>query len=152
MTATIKRFYEDPDFPDQGTFDYPDYTANKLEDHLRPDRLEEDRYVIHETSYEVFEGNPSREIYRVKQHLCLNGLMQGPKDDNDPYYHVPALEDRLETTWAVVVKSRNAIAEVGDGNANRQMHFERTYQYEFDGRILTADHLVQREAQIRAAK
>ncbi|TXC08373.1 hypothetical protein FocTR4_00003359 [Fusarium oxysporum f. sp. cubense] len=78
--------------------------------------------------------------------------MQGPKGDNDPYYHIPALEDRLETIWTVVVKSRNAIAEVGDGNANRQMHFERTYQYEFDGRILTTDRLVQREAQIRAAK
>ncbi|EXK44750.1 hypothetical protein FOXG_18663 [Fusarium oxysporum f. sp. lycopersici 4287] len=78
--------------------------------------------------------------------------MHGPKDDNDPYYHIPALEDRLETTWTVVVKSRNAIAEVGDGNANRQMHFEQTYQYEFDRRILTTDRLIQREAQISAAK
>ncbi|KAK2133179.1 hypothetical protein NOF04DRAFT_1366633 [Fusarium oxysporum II5] len=48
MTATIKRHFR-----------YPDYPANELEDHLRPDRLEEDRYVIHETSYEVFEGSPS---------------------------------------------------------------------------------------------
>ncbi|EXL77894.1 hypothetical protein FOPG_07802 [Fusarium oxysporum f. sp. conglutinans race 2 54008] len=32
------------------------------------------------------------------------------------------------------------------------MHFERIYQYEFDRRILTADRLAQREAQIRAAK
>lgn len=78
--------------------------------------------------------------------------MQGPKDDNDPYYHVPALEDRLETTWTVVVKSRNAIAGFANGNANRQMHFERIYQYEFDRRILAANRLAQREAQIRAAK
>ncbi|KAJ4070069.1 hypothetical protein NW761_002782 [Fusarium oxysporum] len=72
MTATIKRFYEDPDFPDQGTFDYPDYPANKLEDHLMPDRLEEDRYVIHETSYEVFEGNPSvahGNSYKLKKRI-----------------------------------------------------------------------------------
>ncbi|KAH7226162.1 hypothetical protein BKA60DRAFT_535011 [Fusarium oxysporum] len=72
MTVTIKRFYEDPDFPDQGTFDYPDYPANKLEDHLRPDRLEEDRYIIHETSYEVFEGNPSvahGNSYKLKKRI-----------------------------------------------------------------------------------
>ncbi|KAM0084385.1 hypothetical protein ACKRZS_003377 [Fusarium odoratissimum] len=78
--------------------------------------------------------------------------MQDPKDDNDLYYHIPALEDRLETTWAVVVKSRNAIAEFANGNANRQMHFERIHQYEFDRHILTANRLAQREAQIRAAK
>ncbi|EWZ47429.1 uncharacterized protein FOBCDRAFT_236884 [Fusarium oxysporum Fo47] len=83
MTATIKRFYEDLDFPDQGTFDYPDYPANELEDHLRPDRLEEDRYVIHETSYEVFEGNPSvahGSSYKLKKKYDKYKFPQFPED------------------------------------------------------------------------
>ncbi|KAK2691235.1 hypothetical protein QWA68_009920 [Fusarium oxysporum] len=83
MTATIKRFYEDPDFPDQGTLDYPDYPANELEDHLRPDRLEEDRYVIHETSYEVFEGSQSvahGNSYKLKKEYDEYKFPQFPED------------------------------------------------------------------------
>ncbi|KAH6871422.1 hypothetical protein B0T10DRAFT_591160 [Thelonectria olida] len=41
------------------------------------------------------------EIYRVKQHLHQKGLVRDPKDDNDLFYHIPALEDGLETTWHV---------------------------------------------------
>ncbi|RFN49576.1 homeodomain-like protein [Fusarium flagelliforme] len=40
-------------------------------------------------------------IYQVKHHLLLKGLVQDPRDDNDIYYHIPALEDGLGTCWNI---------------------------------------------------
>ncbi|KAF4953138.1 hypothetical protein FGADI_6288 [Fusarium gaditjirri] len=40
-------------------------------------------------------------------------------------------------------ENASLIAEFDNGNGDRQSHFERTYQYEFDRWVLKADHLAQ---------
>ncbi|KAF5246925.1 hypothetical protein FANTH_6609 [Fusarium anthophilum] len=73
-----------------------------------------------------------------------------PSDDtNEPWEVIPTIKD---DPWTVVVKSRSAIAEFNDSGANRQTPYERTYQYEFDRRVVEADRRAIREANMRASK
>ena len=39
------------------------------------------------------------QVHRVKEHLHQSGLIHGPRDDNDLFYHIPALENGLKTSW-----------------------------------------------------
>lgn len=40
------------------------------------------------------------QVHRVKEHLHQSGLIHGPRDDNDLFYHIPALEDGLKNFLA----------------------------------------------------
>ncbi|KAF5617809.1 hypothetical protein F52700_12496 [Fusarium sp. NRRL 52700] len=72
-----------------------------------------------------------------------------PEDDTEPWEVIPTIKD---DPWTVVVKSRNAIAEFDDSGAKRQTQYERTYQYEFDRRVVEANRLAIREVKMRASK
>ncbi|QGI65484.1 hypothetical protein CEK26_009434 [Fusarium fujikuroi] len=72
-----------------------------------------------------------------------------PKDTTEPWEVIPTIKDE---PWAVVVKSRSAIATFDDSGFNRQTQYERTYQYEFDRRVVEADRRAMREAEMRAFK
>jgi len=39
------------------------------------------------------------QVHRVKEHLHQSGLIHGPRDDNDLFYHIPTLENGLKTSW-----------------------------------------------------
>jgi hypothetical protein len=39
------------------------------------------------------------QVHRVKEHLYQSSLIHGPRDDNDLFYHIPALENSLKTSW-----------------------------------------------------
>ncbi|KAF5978210.1 homeodomain-containing protein [Fusarium bulbicola] len=75
-----------------------------------------------------------REIWRVKQHLCRKGLVQPPKDENDIYYHIPSLEDCLETNWHI----HDLLKRTGFSSSH-----EPIYRAEFFRRNLT--RLLQRD-------
>ncbi|KAF5624003.1 hypothetical protein F25303_11639 [Fusarium sp. NRRL 25303] len=72
-----------------------------------------------------------------------------PKDATEPWEVIPTINDE---PWAVVVKSRSAIATFDDSGSNRQTQYERTYQYEFGRRVVEADRRAMREAEMRAFK
>ncbi|EMT74507.1 hypothetical protein FOC4_g10001014 [Fusarium odoratissimum] len=72
-----------------------------------------------------------------------------PEDATEPWELIPTIKD---DPWTVVVKSRSMLGEFKDGNGDRQSHYERTYQYEFDRQVVVADRLALREAKMRTAK
>ncbi|KAF4490513.1 hypothetical protein FAGAP_10716 [Fusarium agapanthi] len=72
-----------------------------------------------------------------------------PEDAIEPWEVIPTVKD---DPWSVVVKSHNVLAEFDDSASNCQNHYERTYQYEFDCRVVQADRIAQREAVMRASK
>ncbi|KAF5578703.1 hypothetical protein FPCIR_11457 [Fusarium pseudocircinatum] len=72
-----------------------------------------------------------------------------PEDAVEPWEVIPTVKD---DPWSVVVKSRNVLTEFDDGAGNRQTHHERTYQYEFDRRVVETDRLAIRESKKRASK
>ncbi|KAJ4037283.1 hypothetical protein NW756_005714 [Fusarium oxysporum] len=72
-----------------------------------------------------------------------------PEDATEPWELIPTIKD---DPWTVVVKSRSMLGEFKDGNGNRQSHYERTYQYEFDRQVVVADRLALREAKMHTAK
>lgn len=41
-------------------------------------------------------------IHQVKEHLHQNGLIRDPQDDNDLFFHIPALENGLSTSWHIL--------------------------------------------------
>ncbi|KAI1016594.1 hypothetical protein LB505_006848 [Fusarium chuoi] len=71
-----------------------------------------------------------------------------PEDATEPWELIPTVKD---DPWSVVVKSRNALTEFDDSGADRQTHYERTYQYEFDRRVVEADRLDIREREAKRA-
>ncbi|EGU86755.1 hypothetical protein FOPG_10294 [Fusarium oxysporum f. sp. conglutinans race 2 54008] len=72
-----------------------------------------------------------------------------PEDATEPWELIPTIKD---DPWTVVVKSRSMLGEFKDGNGDRQSHYERTYQYEFDRQVVVADRLALREAKMHTAK
>ncbi|KAF5560233.1 hypothetical protein FPHYL_6746 [Fusarium phyllophilum] len=84
-----------------------------------------------------------------KDRELKEGVVVQPEDATEPWEVVPAVKD---DPWSVVVKSRNVLTEFDDSGANRQTHYERTYQYEFDRRVVEADRLAMRESKKRASK
>lgn len=38
------------------------------------------------------------ELFMLRQYSCRKGLVQGPTDENDLFFHIPALEDSYETS------------------------------------------------------
>ncbi|KAK2929364.1 hypothetical protein FoTM2_009703 [Fusarium oxysporum f. sp. vasinfectum] len=75
-------------------------------------------------------------------------LIKGPSDEEKDR----GLKESTDNPWTVVVKSRSMLGEFKDGNGNRQSHYERTYQYEFDRQVVVADRLALREAKMHTAK
>ncbi|KAG4271324.1 hypothetical protein FPRO04_11086 [Fusarium proliferatum] len=71
-----------------------------------------------------------------------------PEDATEPWELIPTVKD---DPWSVVVKSRNALTEFDDSGADRQTRYERTYQYEFDRRVVEADRLDIRELEAKRA-
>ncbi|KAG5747536.1 hypothetical protein H9Q70_009787 [Fusarium xylarioides] len=84
-----------------------------------------------------------------KDRELKEGVVVQPEDATEPWEVVPTVKD---DPWSVVVKSRNVLAEFDDSGTNRQTHYERTYQYEFDRRVVEADRLAMRESRKRASK
>ncbi|EWG55074.1 hypothetical protein FVEG_13125 [Fusarium verticillioides 7600] len=84
-----------------------------------------------------------------KDREAKEGVVVQPEDATEPWEVVPSVKD---DPWSVVVKSRNVLTEYEDSGANRQTQYERTYQYEFDRRVMEADRLALREANKRASK
>jgi len=41
------------------------------------------------------------ELYFLKQYLDQNGVVHEPKDENNLFFHIPALEEGCETSWDV---------------------------------------------------
>ncbi|KAF4949124.1 hypothetical protein FGADI_9128 [Fusarium gaditjirri] len=80
--------------------------------------------------------------------LKENTIIQ-PEDAIEPWEVLPNIKD---DPWSVVVESRGALSQFDDGNEDRQSHFERTYQYEFDRQVVAADRAAMREAKMRASK
>lgn len=48
-------------------------------------------------------------IHQVKEHLHQNGLILDPQDNNDLFFHIPALENGLNTSWHI----RKLLQETG---------------------------------------
>ncbi|EXL50536.1 hypothetical protein FOCG_08813 [Fusarium oxysporum f. sp. radicis-lycopersici 26381] len=71
------------------------------------------------------------------------------EDATEPWELIPTIKD---DPWTVVVKSRSMLGEFKDGNGDRQSHYERAYQHEFDRQVVVADRLALREAKMRTAK
>ncbi|PNP78854.1 hypothetical protein FNYG_07719 [Fusarium nygamai] len=84
-----------------------------------------------------------------KDRELKEGVVVQPEDATEPWEVVPSVKD---DPWSVVVKSRNVLTEFDDSANNRQTPYERTYQYEFDRRVVQADRIAQREAEKRASK
>jgi hypothetical protein len=72
-----------------------------------------------------------------------------PEAATEPWELIPTIKD---DPWTVVVKSRSMLGEFKDGNGDRQSHYERAYQHEFDRQVVVADRLALREAKMRTAK
>ncbi|VTO93269.1 unnamed protein product [Fusarium graminearum] len=62
-----------------------------------------------------------KNIYNVKEHLIQKDLVRNPRDDNDMYYHIPALEEGIETTWHIRdLLRRTEFAEVNSRILDRR--------------------------------
>ncbi|KAG8350387.1 hypothetical protein FVEN_g11427 [Fusarium venenatum] len=79
--------------------------------------------------------------YEIKCHLLLKGLVQDPQDDNDLYYHIPALENGLETSWHIrELLRRTGFVEADPRLFNRVFFFDftcRVYCKEMFGKVFT---------------
>ncbi|KAF5693082.1 hypothetical protein FDENT_2304 [Fusarium denticulatum] len=84
-----------------------------------------------------------------KDRELKEGVVVQPEDATEPWEVVPTVKDE---PWSVVVKSHNVLTEFDDSAGNRQTPYERTYQYEFDRRVVQADRIAQRKAEMRASK
>ncbi|KAJ0137762.1 putative 54S ribosomal protein L7 [Fusarium oxysporum f. sp. albedinis] len=77
MTTTIERYYQDPDFKNQGTFDCPKCPLCQIKNRIRFDRGQEDEHVIHKTSFEKFEEDPDNpRVANVYSYPPTNKLSQ----------------------------------------------------------------------------
>ncbi|EXK33883.1 hypothetical protein FOMG_11091 [Fusarium oxysporum f. sp. melonis 26406] len=77
MTTTIERYYQDPDFKDQGTFDCPKCPLGQIKNRIRFDRGQEDEHVIHKTSFEKFKEDPDTpRVANVYSYPPTNKLSQ----------------------------------------------------------------------------
>ncbi|EWZ40426.1 hypothetical protein FOCG_13602 [Fusarium oxysporum f. sp. radicis-lycopersici 26381] len=93
MTTTIERYYQDPDFKDQGTFDCPKCPLGQIKNRIRFDRGQEDEHVIHKTSFEKFEEDPDNpRVANVYSYPPTNKLSQfimpefSVEDEEKPRY------------------------------------------------------------------
>jgi hypothetical protein len=84
-----------------------------------------------------------------KDRELKDGVVVQPEDATEPWEVVPTVKDE---PWSVVVKSHSVLTEFDDSAGNRQTPYERTYQYEFERRVVQADRIAQREAEKRASK
>ncbi|EXA41215.1 hypothetical protein FOVG_09726 [Fusarium oxysporum f. sp. pisi HDV247] len=93
MTTTIERYYQDPAFKDQGTFDCPKCPSDQIKNRIRFDRGQEDEHVIHKTSFEKFEEDPDNpRVANVYSYPPTNKLSQfimpefSAEDEENPRY------------------------------------------------------------------
>jgi hypothetical protein len=66
-----------------------------------------------------------KNIYAVKQHLLEKNLVQDPADENDMFYHVPLLEEGLETTWHI----RQLLIRTGFAATNSRIFDQRFFRH-----------------------
>lgn len=53
-------------------------------------------------------------VHGIKRHLTQKGLIREPRDENDLFYRIPALEDGLDTIWQIrCLLKRTGYADVG---------------------------------------
>ncbi|KAH7199637.1 hypothetical protein DER44DRAFT_829456 [Fusarium oxysporum] len=77
MTTTIERYYQDPAFKDQGTFGCPKCPSDQIKNRIRFDRGQEDKHVIHKTSFEKFKEDPDNpRVANVYSYPPTNKLSQ----------------------------------------------------------------------------